>query len=156
MKKSKLDNPHIKQEVVKRIAIGESQRSISKDVGLNQSQISRFVRREDVKGFIEEEQIKLVEVVPDAVENIKELVREMKEIPKKDIKRRELSLKASMETLKAVGIMSSHVQSQVITNIYHQTNYFQNPLLQEVLHRHLKSLMNIDTNDEEKDKENEP
>ena len=48
MKKSKLDTPHIKQEVVKRLAVGESQRSIAMDVGVDHSRISRFIRREDV------------------------------------------------------------------------------------------------------------
>ena len=141
MKKSKLDNPHIKQEVVKRVAVGESQRSIAQDVGINPSQISRFTRREDIRPFIEREQMKLAEVVPDAVENVKELVKEMKKIPKKDVKRRELSYKASRDTLKAVGIMPTPVQSQVITNIYQKTNIFQDPLVQEILRNYMKSVI---------------
>jgi hypothetical protein len=140
VKKSKLDKPGIKQEVIKRLAVGESQRGIAKDVGVDPSQVSRFARREDIKPFIEQEQMKLVEVVPDAVENVKELVKEMKNIPKKDIKRRELSYKASLETLKAVGIMPSPVQSLVITNIYNQTNVFQTPLVREIIKKYVKSL----------------
>ena len=49
MKKSKLDNPHIKQEVVKRLAVGENQKSIAESVGINQSQISRFSRKQEIK-----------------------------------------------------------------------------------------------------------
>ena len=74
MKKSKLDSPHIKAEVIKRIAVGESQSRIAGDVGLHRSQVSRFARREDIKPFIEQEQLKLLEAVPDAVENLTGLV----------------------------------------------------------------------------------
>ena len=84
--------------------------------------------------------MKLVEAVPDAVENVKELVREMKAIPPKDIKRRELAYKASLDTLKAVGIMPSPVQSLLITNIYQKTNIFQTPLVKEILQKFAKSL----------------
>ena len=81
MKKSKLDRPHVKKEVIRRVASGESQRSIAKDVGVNPSQVSRFLKRENIKPFIEEEQIRLLEIVPGAVENVKQLVREIKIYP---------------------------------------------------------------------------
>ena len=61
MKKSKLDNPHIKQEVVKRLAVGESQNAIAQDFGLNKSQVCRFAKREDIRPFIEQEQMNLLE-----------------------------------------------------------------------------------------------
>ncbi len=136
MKKSKLDNPHIKQEVVKRLAVGENKAAIARDFGVHRSQVSRFAKREDIRPFIEHEQMKLVEVVPDAVENVKELVREMKDIPKRDTKRRELSYRASMDTLKAVGIMPSPVQSQVITTIYNdQRNQIIAPAVWELINK---------------------
>ena len=142
VKKSKLDRPHIKKQVIQRLALGESQMSIAKDVGLDRSQVSRFARREDVKAFIEEEQMKLVEAVPDAVENVKQLVREMPNIPKKDIKSRELSYKASHDILKAVGIMPTPVQSQFIVNLNKQTNIYQDPLVKELLQRDADLLIN--------------
>ena len=140
MRKSKLDNPHIKQQVVKRLAVGECSASIAKDVGLHRSQIYRFTKREDVKALIEQEQLKLLEVVPDAVENVKELVRGMKKIPKSDIRGRELAYKATHDTLKSVGIMPTPVQSQVITSFYQQTNIMANPLVEELLEKHLERL----------------
>jgi len=141
MRKSKLDHPPIKQEVVKRLAVGERPKSIAKDVGLSQSQVYRFESREDIKALIEQEQRNLVEVVPDAVKNVKDLVKEMKDIPKKDIKRRELPYKASQDTLKAVGIMPSQVQSQFFMNIYQQNNFAISPLLQALLDEHEKAIM---------------
>ena len=80
--------------------------------------------------------MKLVEAVANAVENVKELVREMKDIPKGDTKRRELSYRASLDTLKAVGIMPSPIQSQVITTIYNdQRNQIISPVIQELLNQ---------------------
>jgi hypothetical protein len=143
VRKSKLDTPHIKKNVVQRLAVGESQRSIAKGVGIDHSQISRFSNREDIRAFIEEEQMKLVEVVPDAVENVKGLVREMKKIPKKDVRRLELSYKASLDTLKSVGIMPSPVQSQVNTSIYQQNNLAIPPAVMEILRKHSESMYNF-------------
>ena len=141
MKKSKLDAPHIKTEVVKRLAVGESQSSISKAVGLHRSQVSRFANREDIQAFIEQEQKRLLEVVPDAVENVKRLVREMKKIPKKENKRRELSFKASSDVLKSVGILPSPVQSQTLVNIYQKNiNQFIPPVIQKLLEERNKEL----------------
>ena len=140
MRKSKLDHPHVKQEVVKRLAVGEKPKTIAKDVEMHQSQVYRFASREDIKALIEQEQMSLVEAVPDAVENVKELVREMKTIPKKDTKRRELSYKATQDTLKTVGIMPSQVQSQFITNIYQQNSVTLSPVLLALLEAHEKTL----------------
>jgi hypothetical protein len=154
VRKSKLDNPHIKQGVVQRLAVGERPKSIAKDVGLSPSQIYRFAKREDIKPFIEQEQIRLLEVVPDAVENVKELVREMKNIPKKDVKRRELSYKASLDTLKAVGIMPSPVQSQIITNIYQQTSFTISPVIRALLEKDKKALEWKDEETGQMDEEN--
>ena len=79
MRKSKLDTPHIKQQVVKRLAVGERPKSIAKDVGLHHSQIYRFARREDIRVLIEQEQLKLLEAMPDAVENVRMLANKMKD-----------------------------------------------------------------------------
>jgi hypothetical protein len=139
-KKSKLEDPRIKQRVIQGLAICETQKSIAKDVGISPSQISRFSSKEEIKPFIEKEQMRLVEAVPDAVENVKELVTEMKSIPKKDIKRRELCYKASVDTLKAVGIMSTPIQSQVIAKIYNDNRMVLSPFLKGIIDEHLRKL----------------
>jgi len=138
-----LDTPHIKKNVVQRLAVEESQRSVAKEVGIDHSQINRFSNREDIRAIIEEEPMRLVEVVPDAVENVKELVREMKKIPKKDVRRLELSYKASLDTLKSVGIMPNPAQSQVITSIYQQNNLAIPPAVMEILRKHSESMNNF-------------
>ena len=88
MKRSKLDIPHIKKDVIRRLAVGESQGSIAKDVGLSQSQISRFARREDIKPFIENEQMRLIGKVPDAVDYVKSLIPRKGQRGSMDIKER--------------------------------------------------------------------
>ena len=109
----KLD--HVKDKVVKMLAVGEPQTSIAEQVGVNQSTISRFANKDEAQILIEEEQLKLIEVLPDAVQNVKDLVEEMKDIPKDDIKRRELSYKASKDVLKATNVFPS---PQYAHNIY--------------------------------------
>jgi transposase-like protein len=134
MKTSKLENPHIRSEVVRRFAGGETQAAIARDFGVHRSQVSRFAKREDIRPSIETEQLKLPESVPDAVENVKDLVTAMKDIPKDDTKRRELSYRASQDTLKMVGIMPSPIRSQVITTIYNdQRNQIMSLLIQGML-----------------------
>jgi hypothetical protein len=71
MKRSKLDTPHTRQEVIKRLAVGENKAAIAQDFGLHRSQVCRFAKREDIRPFIEKEQLKLLEAVPDAVQNVK-------------------------------------------------------------------------------------
>lgn len=118
MRKSKLDNPAIKDSLIKQLAVGTPQKEIAKQVGLDRSQISRFANRKDIKPFIEQEQLKLVEVVPDAVENVKTLVKGMKDIPDGENKKRELSYKATSDVLKSVGLFTTPIHSQTLVNIY--------------------------------------
>ncbi len=116
---SKLNKLPVKQEVIHKLAIGEPQTSIAKQIGVNQSTISRFANKDEAQILIEEEQLKLVEVLPDAVQNVKDLVKEMKDIPKDDIKRRELSYKASKDVLKATNVFPS---PQYAHNIYNDNS----------------------------------
>ena len=111
----KLDAQHIKNDVVKKLAVGKSQTSIAEQVGVNQATISRFANKGEARARIEEEKLKLAEATPDAVQNVKDLVTEMPTIPKDDIKRRELSYKASKDVLKATNIFPS---PQFAHNIY--------------------------------------
>jgi len=135
MKKSKLDTPHIKAQVVRQLASGESQNSISKEVGLNQSSVCRFANREDIIRLIEQEQARLLGVVPDAVQNMKDLVTEMPNIPKKDVKRRELSYKASKDVLKSVGLLPTPVQSQVFISLYQGNTQILSPVIMQILNQ---------------------
>ncbi len=120
---SKLDKLTVKQEVIHKLAVGEPQTSIAEQVGVDQSSISRFASKNENRELIETEKGKLVKVLPDAVQNVKDLVEEMKDIPKDDIKRRELSYKASKDVLKATNVFPSPQYSH---NIYNDNRIQQN------------------------------
>ena len=137
MKKSRLDTPHIKEQIVKQLAAGESQNSIAHQRGLNQSSVCRFANREDIRKLIEQKQAKLLEVVPDAVQNIKDLVSEMKDIPENDLKRRELSYKASKDVLKTVGLLPTPIQSQTFINLTQQNTQLISPFALELISKHM-------------------
>jgi DNA-binding transcriptional MocR family regulator len=120
----KLD--HVKDSVVKCLAVGEPQTSIAEQIGVDQSTVSRFASKSEIRKLIEVEKEKLVKVLPDAVQNVKDLVEEMKDIPKDDTKRRELSYKASKDVLKATNVFPS---PQYAHNIYNDNRQQQNTVL---------------------------
>ncbi len=111
----KLDAQHIKNDVVKKLAVGETQTSIAEKIGVNQSTVSRFAKEDEIRQLIEKERGKLVRVLPDAVKNVKALVEGMKNVPEDNIKKLELCYKASKDTLKATGLFPS---PQYAYNIY--------------------------------------
>ena len=113
---SKLNELPVKQEVIQKLAIGDTQTAIATQIGVGQSTISRFANKDETRRLIEVEQTKLVEILPDAVQNVKDLVGEMKGIPKEDIKRRELSYKATKDVLKATNVFPTAQYAQTIYN----------------------------------------
>ena len=105
MTKKVLESEEAKQTIARALVVGKSQAEIAVTFGVHQSTISRFATREDVRKFIELENQRLMEAVPDAVGNVIRLVQEMKDIPPKETKRLELSYKAYNDVLKAAGLM---------------------------------------------------
>ncbi len=124
---SKLNELPVKQDIIHKLAVGETQTSIAKQIGVNQSTISRFANKDEAQKLIEEEQLKLVETVPDAVQNVKDLVEEMKDIPKDDTKRRELSYKATTDVLKATNVFPSPQYAHNIYNDNSNNNLLMTP-----------------------------
>ena len=57
------------------------------------------------------------------------------------------------DTLKAVGIMPSQVQSQFFTNIYQQDNFTLSPVLHALLDAHEKAILWNEEDQGEKDRE---
>ncbi len=142
----KLD--HVKDDVVKKLAIGKSQTSIAEQVGVDQSTISRFAKEDKNIQLIEEEREKLVRVLPDAVENVKTLVEGMKDVPEDNIKKLELCYKASKDTLKATGLFPS---PQFAHNIYNdnRTQTVVEPGIRELFSTDFsKKMQVIDMNEE--------
>ncbi len=123
MKASRLDTPIIREKVVRDLALGRNKAEIAREVGLSRSQVSRYSQREDVREELESLFIRLVEVAPDAVSNIKTLVKGMKTLPRRDTKARELAYKASLKVLEGIGILPSQSPTVLVQNIVNsQTN----------------------------------
>ena len=125
------------------MASGESQHSIAREMGLCHTTISRFSRKEDVQRLIEEETRNLLDVVPDAVANMKTLVQEMKRIPKSDHKRRELSYKASQKVLETAGIMNTPNASQTVVSIVNRQENLIPPIILELMKKHFGDMIDI-------------
>ncbi len=130
---SKLNKLPVKQEVIHKLAVGETHTSIAGQIGVDRSTISRFASKDEAQALIEQEQIKLAEAVPDAVQNVKDLVEEMKDIPKDDIKRRELSYKATTDVLKATNVFPSPQYAHNIYNDNSQHNTVITPEFQSFI-----------------------
>jgi hypothetical protein len=141
LKQSKLDA--YKENIVKRLAVGESQGNIATEMGVNQSSVSRFANREDIRTLIEQEQAKLIDCLPDAVQNYINLVRE--DIPKGDIKRRELQLKASKDVLKGGGLLPTPVQSQTFVNLYQENKPLLSPIVMEIISKKVEEITSDST-----------
>jgi hypothetical protein len=112
LRRSKLDTPHVRERAVKELSTGNSQSAIAKGIGLNQSQVSRWSNRADIKKLLEEEQKRMLSATPDAVQNFIDVVQE------DVLKARELQLKASEVVLKTGGIIPS-IHSQTL-NLYQE------------------------------------
>ena len=113
---SKLNELSVKKKVAHQLAIGKTQTDIAKQVGVDQSQISRFASKDEGIKLIEEAKEKMVEIVPKAVQNVKDLVEEMPNLAKDDIGNRKLSYNASKDVLKATNILPSPQYAQNIYN----------------------------------------
>jgi transposase-like protein len=92
MGKKMLESEEVKEAIAKALTAGESQTAIARTLGVSQSTISRLANKGDVKALIERESLRLLEAVPQAVENLKALVNEMPNIPPDQFKRKELGL----------------------------------------------------------------
>jgi predicted transcriptional regulator len=141
MKHSKLDIPATKQKVVRELATGKSQRAVGQEVGVSQAQVSRFASREDVRALIDAEAMRLVEAVPDAVMNMKTLVKELLTLPKKDHKNRELSYRATVKVLEASGILNTPNLSPTIVNIVQTNTFLDSPMISKLVDRLQSSAM---------------
>ncbi len=141
---SKLNKLPVKNEVIHQLAIGETQTDIAKQVGVDQSQISRFANKDKNIKLIEEEQEKFIEIVPDAVQNVKDLVTEMPTLAKDDIDNRKLSFDASKVVLKATNILPSPQFAHLLTNIYNdnrQQTAIISPNVLDMFAKHAETLI---------------
>ncbi len=143
---SKLNELPVRKEVAHQLAVGKTQTDIAKQAGVDQAQISRFASKDENKKLIEEAKENLIEVVPGAVRNVKDLVEEMPTLAKDDIDNRKLSYKASQDTLKATGLFPTQSNNYIRNQVNIQDNSTtMSPAFMEYLDLKSKNRQIIDT-----------
>lgn len=155
---SRIRNLIIKKEVVRKLALGESQSQIGREIGVDRRTINGWIKnRDDIKELVEKEQIRLLDKVPNAVDYVSSLIPipdENGNLPAMNYKEKELAYKASNDVLKAAGIMPSTVPSQIIMNIY-QEKPLINPVIMQLLEERDKKFLPIgEVVDVKEEKEN--
>ena len=81
--------------------------------------------------------MRLLEVLPDAVQNIKDLVRGMRKLPPKDFKALEIAYRATIKTLEIAGVANTQTQNQIMVNIFNNNQMLISPLVMTILGEHL-------------------
>lgn len=87
-------------------------------VMVDQSRLSKYANREDIRREIEEQRLRLLDLVPDAISNVNSLVRGFKDLRPEQTKERSLGYEASKDLLRASGLYPSPVTSQTLVQIY--------------------------------------
>lgn len=130
---SRLREPGFKKGVVRKLALGESHCQIGREMEIDRRTVTRWVKnRDDIKQLVEQEQIRLMDKVPDAVDYVSRLIPEGGDDSGLDDKAKDRAYKASGDVLRAAGILPSAVPSQIITNIY-QEKALINPIIMQLL-----------------------
>ena len=80
--------------------------------------------------------MRLLEVLPDAVQNIKDLVRGMRKLPPKDFKALEIAYRATIKTLEIAGVANTQTQNQIMVNIFNN-QMLVSPFVMTILEGHL-------------------
>jgi predicted transcriptional regulator len=127
----------VKMEIAKALAGKVSQQKIADQLGVSQSTISRLASRDDMKALIEQETIRLLGSVPQAVDNLTDLVNEMPQMT--NVKEKELAFKASRKVLEAAGILNSASPSLSVVNIVQRNSIVLSPIVKAMLDRLLES-----------------
>ena len=114
---------------------------IGKQVGLGRSRVAVICEREDVKTVIEQEQKRLVSLVPSAIDNYKHWIGQGKITNDKDM--RDIAFKASTKVLEGTGLLSN-APSVMIQNVYNDNKTIISPVIMKLLQDHQAKLTSID------------
>lgn len=144
-----LDSPEVKASVATALVAGVHQRVIAESLGVSQPTISRMKDKGELKPYIEQAQLALLDSLPDAIGNIKHAIDSYQKPGEKvkirdkdgnekekiiiDEQLRDHGFRASLKVAESVGILPTNLQSQTIVNILNQTENVINPIVVEYL-----------------------
>jgi len=132
MKTSKLNSPVIKVRAVRALAAGETQEVVAQAVGVDQSAISRWTKRDDIRQALEEEGMRLASSIPAAVENYKGLIGNFDKLTGEDKK---LGFRATTRLLEATGILNNPQPGSIFVSFKQNNNYFGSEAAKGILER---------------------
>ena len=140
-------------EIARLSAAGYAGREIGKIVHLDQTTVARKLRREDVREYLEELQIRLVEnTLPVAVNNVTKVIDDYLTAPD-DSRRCEHGYRASIRVMESAGLLPAQNQSIYIQQVYNDNKTEIPPaialLLENVFKRDLGVKSLLDEEEEE-------
>ncbi len=140
---------------------GHSQCDIAKTVGCSQQNVSKILRREDIKAVVDAAHQLIAQAATDAADSMVESARYYRDYimnvrrgvkPEQEPDRQLLDFgyKASREIGRATGSLAGENVSVFIHNVYsQQANLFANPAIRQVLEAFGESLRLPDADDDE-------
>lgn len=129
----------IRDDLANAEVMGTALSSVGRKYGLSRQRVSQIAKGDDMVPFIERAQMRLLAVLPCAVDNTKKLVEGMDRWKESDSKNRQLSYDASKLVMQAGGIVPTSSQTTVVTNILNQANIVPSPQVMEILRLHGKA-----------------
>jgi len=128
-----LESPEVQDNIIKRLANGETQTAVAHSLGVSQAAISKFASNPEVRELIRAEALKLIGNLPVATDNIRHLIENMQ--GSNDPKMKELGYKASLKVLETAGIIPGQSSSYVF-NTFIDNRQELSPVVLELLQRH--------------------
>lgn len=114
---------------------GVSFNDLAKKYHLSTNTVSSILNKDEMRQIVDTGTSFLVQYVPKAIDNYIEFLSS-------DDKR--IRLKTTENLLQAVGILPSHTQSQVIYNIYNQTNHVYSDRVIEIVDKYTDDMAVMD------------
>jgi hypothetical protein len=149
----KLNNKEYQVKAIALLAGGEKQTVVAKKLGVSQSTISKFARREDIKPLIEKAAALLIkEGLAPAVDLVLDTLHETLDQGVRDddhncmknlLYLRKLGIQVAENILKSAGVVPTHAQAPVIQNIIVGNEQILLPTVRELLVAHSKMALGI-------------
>lgn len=134
MKKSKLEQPHLKARIIEGLASGETRAALAREVGLSRSAVSRFARKEEVQSLVEGLREELItKCLMKTFQNIQFAIDSYQSTTDPQLKQH--GFKASLEVMRGAGLLPGQGG-----NIYVHQDVFERPALPEGVRRVLEEI----------------
>ena len=129
------------KQIVQRVLSGKNISQVAREVGVTNTTVYRVLKRENVKDYIEKHTMRMLEDMPEAVDNVSRLVKGMKD--EDDVNKLKLCYQATRDVLTVGNVLPSQTQATFVQNIYNQqNNLIMSPVIREMIEKH-NSLMNF-------------